>query len=806
MLNKRIGPNHNLGRHMVRRVGVCGDNQRGEWQRIARVSMVAALLVGGLAGCGGSDDGGSSSDGSTPPSSTPPVSQLSVVDGFKAVHPGVTTRVDLSAFVRGTGVMLSAMSSEQEGCNATNLSGLSADVTSDSGLCEFTYKVSSEGGEASATLNTLASDKASPVIPPVSQTMTLAEPTKAFDLVALLGADWPAGYNLDPASVVVQGGSAQGTATASGNVVTYTHPGEAVWNRIIFTLKDPAKPTEDVFGALYVTVSDSANQPPTINPPKYDYAQAGGQVKIHAPVTLDLSNLPGLAIADPDSADWQLVEVQSYSASVAPVDPNSVTNRQFTFEAGTVGEHIVSYIVGDHEAGFAMGLIKVDVGPDEVAKSWNNIAIGPATYLATPLYSEVAAVGVVSEAAWDAGVGNTIGAVEPPAAGAFCKAFGAHMATKDEVDTLFATTAVDPERAKYPVGRNYLLNDAGTIRTVNLQDGTMGDYVAGNSEYVLCVSSATVSYIPNTANLVYGVNTDINANGWRHLGIVSSDGGVGSITVTSSNPLGSGTLDASNISLNPSHCLATCKLQITGDISEYGTINIRITNKVNQGAFIDIGPLTLLQDARVKGDGVRMGTNNSLADGTSTNTVLVAVETARGEPRYDAEMKLNYEVTPNGNVTTTPSGGSTVTTDANGDVTLSQTATVAGDYAVNLAGDAVVGGLPRRGYDCVAGEIAVKGVGCFRNPDGVGQTWGSADAYCRAQGYGYYVPLVTQLSQLHALYPSNQMNTVHGWPTDAPYWAQDLNNDGGHYSVNMNDGNVYSHNATGQLRYISCIR
>ncbi|MGE6180864.1 hypothetical protein [Aeromonas salmonicida] len=170
----------------------------------------------------------------------------------------------------------------------------------------------------------------------------------------------------------------QGVVTQAGNITTYTQPGSADWNRLVFTLANPAKPDEDILGTLYVTVSEVANQAPTISNTKYNYSDtANGNPPILAfqKVTLDLANLKNLSIADPEGKTWQLIDVQSYSASVASVAPNDVTNKRFTFQAGAVGEHIVSYIVGDHEGGYRMGQMRIDVGVKEAAKTWNSITL-----------------------------------------------------------------------------------------------------------------------------------------------------------------------------------------------------------------------------------------------------------------------------------------------------------------------------------------------------------------------------------------------------------------------------------------------
>ncbi|WP_421320570.1 hypothetical protein [Aeromonas veronii] len=471
--------------------------RRGGWRRRAHYVMVTMLLLAGLSGCGGGEEGGGSGNAHDPS----PVGRVSAVDGFGVARPNVPTRLDLSAFARGPGATLTAISSQQKRCGAANVvSGLTVELTSESGLCEYSYTVSNADSDASAAIYVLTSNVASPVLPPLSQTLMLGTGSAVYNLATLLGSDWPAGYSLDASSLKVQGGTEQGTVTASGNELTYTPPNTPDWNRIVFILKHPGRPDEDVLGTLFITISEASNQPPTIGEVKYDYkAQTGNAVTAQHAVTIDLATLLNLNIVDPEGEAWQLIEVQSYSASVVPVAPNSVTNKHFTFTANTSGEHIVSYIVGDHRAGFATGLIKVVVGPDERPKTWGDIMwslginTGTVTYLAPPLYSEVVNKGVLAEEVWDDGVKNTIGAVTGVSASLYCSK-GSHLATQRELDILRTTPATEQERSKYPVQRDYIVSNGAEYLTYNLKTGVTAPYTTG-SLYVICVTETPINVV-----------------------------------------------------------------------------------------------------------------------------------------------------------------------------------------------------------------------------------------------------------------------------------------------------------------------
>ncbi|MGS3176592.1 Ig-like domain-containing protein [Aeromonas sanarellii] len=800
MLDDKINMSRERGCRQARGAYLHGGNPVGEWRRIVRVGVVTALLLGGLTGCGGSDDGGSST------SPTPPApGQLSVVDGFSVVRPGVATRVDLSTYVRGPGAKLESISSEQPDCSATNVSGLAVDITSESGLCEFSYEVSGQGVGASATLNTLASTLAEPVLPPLSQTMTLAEPSKAFDLVALLGADWPTGYSLDPASLLVQGGSEQGSVTASGNVLTYTPPSttEPVWNRILFVLKDPARPGEDAMGTLYITVSDSANQPPVIGVPKYDYnAQGGAPVFTMQTVTLDLATLPNLNIIEPDGGEWQLVEVQSYSASVMPVDPTSVTNKKFTFQAGVPGDHVISYIVGDHEAGFSMGLIYIKVGAEESPKTWNNIVIGVKTFEATPLYSEVINRGVMAEAVYDDAVANSVAGVTGVAAQSFCSN-GNHLATLEELELLRTTSAADSERTKYPVERTYVTyDDTDQWLTYELNTGATAIYDSVNSptQYVICVSDTAISYTP--AVTVYGTDTGLSDTVWWSLGTLQSDGGATVSKLVSSTNIGPTPISLANVRLNPAGCgLGICKVEVQGDPTTYGQFTVQVANGINATKTVDI-PLVLLQDARVVAAATDV--NYSLADGSATNTIIVSVTDKESNPVADTQIKLKYTLT-SGNVDTVtidPSNEGPVTTNAAGQATMSLKATIKGHYTINLPSDAVVGGLPTEPTKPTCDAVAGADQGSYTTPE-LPRLWAGADAYCAS--LGMRLPLKDELLELYNAYPNNEIVTVCGWSSSYGYWTSSSTTPGFHNVVLLDNGGV-TEVANSVISNVTCVR
>lgn len=819
-LNER-NTGHNI-RYMTLRGGINTSQSRA----MARGCAIATLLFA-MVGCG-AEDGSSSDSGVSPPS--PPANQLSAVNAFSVVRPGFSTRVDLSTYVRGSDATLVAISSQQPDCISAKASGLSVEITSDSGLCEFSYTISGQGQEASAKLNTLASTSASPVLPPLSQTMTLAEPNKVFDLVALLGSDWPAGYSLDPDSLLVQGGSAQGTVTAAANMIIYTPPSatEPVWNQILFVLTDPANPDQDVMGSLFVTVSDSDNRPPAIGESRYDYnARTGNAVVTMQPVTLDLGTLPGLNVTDPDDDEWQLVEVQSYSATAKPENPLSVSNKKILFEAAVPGDHIVSYIVGDDRAGFSMGLIKINVGVAESVKTWNNITIGEKTFQATPVYREVTNRGVLAEAVYDDVVVNYVAGVNDVAAQSYCSNSN-HLASKEELDLLRTTAAVNTERLKYPVERTYITYGTdGQPLTYDLNTGTTTAYNPSSSptQYVICVSESSITYTPVMTS--YGIDTALSDGSWWPLGTLVSEGGAGAPTLLTSTSIGQTALTAANVRLNPAGCVqGTCKVEVKGDELTYGAMTVEIANAANPLNTINIGPLTLLQNAKVAA--VSVENDNAKPTGIDANTLVVSVVDADGAPLPNTAVKLQYTA-PSG-VTVLPASCANatactpVTTDSNGHITLSLTTNVGGSYAVNFAANALVGGVTGNAMGATStfkatdmaeptcDGTAGAGNGGFITPTPTIRNWSAANTYCISMNAR--LPTAKELVVLADNYGAydgtggSSMSSACGWPTNNWYWSSTLQSAGLHYIVDLRYGKVdyYVNNNDSYSNYVACVR
>lgn len=758
--------------------------------RLGRISTL--LLAFSLVGCGGGDDGGDGSNHSPLPPS--PVTQVQVVDGFSVAKPNTRTRLDLSGFVRGRGAELNSFTSEQAECGTGGVMGLTAEVDiSEAALCQYRFTARSGSSEGTATLSVLSTLAATPVLEPLSAVMTLTDSSKTFDLEAMYEGNFPSGYKLKADSISVQGGTMQGEATANeddDNTITYTQPGSPVWNRVLFILQHPSLPDEDILGTLYITVSESANQAPTINNVKYNYSDGvnvNPAIVTFQAVTLDLANLGNLTINDPEGNQWQLIEVQSYSASVVSTNPGDVTNKRFNFQAGTVGEHIVSYIVGDHDGGFRMGLMSIYVGPKELPKDWGNIDLVDAgkRFYAPPLYSEIkntVSHEYIIEPVWDADVngsaGNTVGAVGNLAATAYCS--GKRLPTQADLNELRAAIGQPAtELAKYPKARPYLISNATgeTFQTYNLTSGDVASYVAGANPnpYVMCVTDHGLSYTP-TPNPQYSglLNTVVSDGTWQEIGTVSSVGGTASANPTLfglPTNAGTGVLKDTNFRLSPQSCAGgSCKLEAQGASDEYGVATAQMANGVITTKTL-IVPVTFLQNAQVTAVNVTM--DNAPPSVNHVNQItLTLTDRLGGELPQGTNVILNYAVTttPIFTPVIVPASGESVVVGPGGTVVLDIKSSTVG--TVTVSNPSVVGGLPPTNIEVDVTFDYLPTPAPFIKPDEHLRTWADAKKYC--EDMGARLPTSAELQTLYLDATSAtktdgsevnyEMCSLYGWP------------------------------------------
>jgi hypothetical protein len=473
---------------------------------ISRCAIATGLALT-LFGCGGDEDGNAIAP---PPTEVFPVVAM---DGFSVAALDTPTFIDLAPYVRGgqaalTSVSYSGVNADE--CSLPTQQGMGFTVTPLKGvLCDYQFTVSNAQVSDNALMKVFTTQAVDPILPALSHPMVLeGTPTPvALNLVDLLNetGQWPEEYDLNPESVTVQGSAGNiGGVTAYGNTIAYTAPTAAGWNRIIYTLSNASDPGQDRMGTIYVTISDAVNTPPLIGKVKYDYNTENGNQVVYTGDSIEI-NLASF-VTEPDGHDWQLIEVQSYTATAVPQNPNVTTNQIIRFSAGTVGEHIISYVVADHFGGYSFGIVKVTVSAKEHAANWEALSVGGTLYMAPLRYSDGVNTGFSVTPQWDNLVNNTIAGYNVNSAKTYCSTVGS-VPTVSEMTALrnahYTAPAATGELNKWPAAKPYLVrNDANTeYLGYNVTTGTSEANQSG-MYYVTCIENHNINITVLTREVV----------------------------------------------------------------------------------------------------------------------------------------------------------------------------------------------------------------------------------------------------------------------------------------------------------------
>ena len=385
------------------------------------LTAIYLVLLLALFGCG------SDSDQDAAPTVTSTATTLAALNGIEVVQPGVLADIDLVNLVKANGkVVIKNVYTEQVRCPTPEVSVRGFNVYPQSGVaCDYHYTVEAGSLQASARVTVLATRAENPIIPPLSHPMSLDSAGVAFDfdLVQLLGAEFPNGYNLTSVEMMpAQNGDAgqQGSVIFSGNTVTYTPPARIGFDGITYTLQKDGNPEFTVIGSIYITISNSPNEAPVIEFPNFSY-QPTPRFIARAEYSIDLAQA-GMTISVANGKEYHLQHVQSPTATVSPYD-NTANNKRIRFQAATPGEHLVSYIVADDFGGFTMGFIKVQVDAVLNPVTWSDLEIEGRTFTAPVLYTPQLTNMFNAIPVWDDSVNNntipvTTVTLTPPPSGA----------------------------------------------------------------------------------------------------------------------------------------------------------------------------------------------------------------------------------------------------------------------------------------------------------------------------------------------------------------------------------------------------
>ncbi|YCO02443.1 hypothetical protein ACB087_10145 (plasmid) [Vibrio sp. VNB-15] len=479
--------------------------------------MTCAVAASLLVGCG-------EGESNSPDPVVPPTEMKAMaVDGFSVVMPEENTQIDLNRYLRVPDARVTNViyQGENPDCGDPTVVDGGFQVRLGTGaLCDYRYTAQYNQVSSDASFRVLASADESPFLPSLSKSLVVDTDPLSVNLQTELGANWPSGYALD--TVTLAGDSNKGSVTkGAGNTLTYTLRSTAGWDTIEYTLKNTTDEKKVKTGSIFVTVSDEANQAPTITSPKYDFSAANPDTMVTVGDSLDINLASrGIGITDADGDPWQLVHVQSFSATVAAKNPDSTTNKVITFTANSIGEHIVSYIVSDNYGGYASGLVKVNVDVESEPRTWTDITSGAGNvFSAPPTYVEAAKLGFAVSAIKDTKVNNTVALFKENAAVSYCATSG-YIPTELEFGELWTsrwTTEGTGLLNTWPQGGAgqsglYLVqnNDRTSFKQFDIKTGEAVAY-ANQPVYLTCLMNTTFRLEPVTSTVVAnGVRTTVS--------------------------------------------------------------------------------------------------------------------------------------------------------------------------------------------------------------------------------------------------------------------------------------------------------
>ncbi|EAS63309.1 putative factor [Vibrio angustum S14] len=824
-----------------------------------RLHTLGACIAVLLTGCGGGSDGSSPSP--VPPSPPTPTVKMLAMDGFSVVKPGVRSQVDVANFVRGDQIQLSDATVTGKGCGQPGINGLGLTLTAQQGAhCDYQYTAKQAGSPSTRVhLQVLATSASQPLLPPISGAMTLNDDAKAFDVAALLGSDWQAGDAIVADSVSVQGMEGnQGTAALDGTTITFTPPALAGWNRVVFTVKN-SQSGDDKLGVIYITFSDMANQAPIIAQPKYDINANNPAITARSgeSLMLDLSQLTDLGITDPEGGDWQLVEVKSFTADVSPADKDAITNKAFTFSAGTVGDHYISYIVADEYNGFTSGLLKLHVAPNEHPAGWSSLVDdNNHTFTAPELYSKVDAQGYKVSAVWDNTVSDTLAGFDAKSGDLYCKSEGllptvSDLAALRQAHLNGETLAED--LAQWPLEKTYLASDGDSVKGFNFTTGHAEDYDPSIPYYVTCLANTEMTLNMKRYSVVANGDSVVLAT------VTQPTGGKGITLEKLSGSLSDNDVNISTDSQGKVTTLTTTSIKA-------GSYRFKVKDNGDADNALTSPEVTYLADADTATfpdeTGLVVTKDNAAADGKAQDTLQVTVEDANGNPVAGLPIRAESLSSDSASVSVSPAttdvDGHTVVkvsdteagsvdiiahvTRPNGEVVESSTASVtfadvpSGNYPCPGGGFACLPVLPsinnpdvwytpdpdvtyleqikysRSDYTSTYTENGQYGLQGFRAV--TFNHTGQAERWCQYLAQNHYhgrsdwtLPskeaLLSLYNEYKAVSASNALFTAKSWPTSDRYWSSSPSGSG-FYGVHLYDGRSLTYGASND-RYVSCV-
>ena len=528
-----------------------------------------------------------------------PVPGFSALNGFIYSEPGQLNAIDLRRYVVGAdGIKFTDVVSLQPHCDNPRLSEAGFDVYPEKGvLCDYRYTATLGSEESQAIISVFGTQAHNPLLNSLSYSIPAEQLVSNISLPLLLGVDFPVGYTLDKVERLDSGGNMRGAAVVSNSqpgAFSYTRSeGEFGWDRLRYTLSGSGRVSVDLvevqgasssvehtlMGEVYILSSAaSGSVAPIIGNPNASYSQP---VKAGEAVVVDLATA-GMQINEASQADYQLIEVQSFTATVTATVPSDVTNKRFNFQSAMPGEHFVTYIVSNHYGDYSMGLIRVHVAAVQSGKTFPDIVVSNDTppqlssgytLTAPPLYEDRIANTFNVIPVFDSITNSTLaGFVSLDAAQAYCSTLGGVVPMSTTHLSTVITNAINATNAtRWPValGGYALINGASSM---NWSNGLL----------VSCTKYSSMKWDALQTTLSV-------SNQFQDIGVLTKDTAA---QVVSAQLISSGSIQANDIEFQMTSAPGSRKVFVKAKSSKQGSFAVKFVDNSNTTMFINSSEMT----------------------------------------------------------------------------------------------------------------------------------------------------------------------------------------------------------------------
>ncbi|MUL16505.1 Ig-like domain-containing protein [Aliivibrio fischeri] len=299
-----------------------------------------------------------------------------------------------------------------------------------------------------------------------------ASVTLVINLADQLVDQIPDGYTLS--ETITNLGVGNASLDIGSQTITFIsdQPG---YSQIIYSYEND---TQVKIGSINIAVSSELNTAPVA--PNIDYSADinNETVNINTDVIIDV----GSYISDPDDEPLQLVYVDSWYASVTPIDLSDENNTAFIFNTDRAGEHFVTYAISDHNGGYDIGQVRIEVYDPNSVASWGNIQQGLQLFYGPLTHAEAFGQGVM-DTSTNFDQNRTVSTFNYADAKKSCESKGG-LPSEAQLQELYDLSK--PQSQGWPVGLSYWSNDVNKV--VSLSNKQSSIPVGSDTYYVTCIN------------------------------------------------------------------------------------------------------------------------------------------------------------------------------------------------------------------------------------------------------------------------------------------------------------------------------